>query len=333
MNGMNVLITSASRKISLVKAFQRALAEEGGGKVIAIDASPRSAALYVADESYIVPPGTGKDFIKIVHDICRKHDVHLVIPTRDEELPIFADEKDNFSDIGVTVMVPDLSVVLTCQDKHSFIDFCLNTGFCVPKTYSQDKLFPVPELPLFIRGRFGKGSNTAFRAETHGDLEYFLKKLEDPVVQECIEADEYTIDLFADFKGNIISVVPRKRLRIFGGESFVGITSKNWILINEAIRLAKALNLTGHNTIQCFLKDDKVLFIEVNPRYGGGANLGFASGAFTPRYLVQMTAGKSLSPCIGEFKDQYLMLRYTDDIFLEEKEVQRIGLFNSCGSL
>ena len=144
--------------------------------MIAIDASPQSAALYVADESYIIPPGTGKNFIRTVHDICRKHDVRLVVPTRDEELPIFADEKDSFSDIGVTVMVPDLPVVQTCQDKHSFIDFCLHNGFCVPKTYSQDELHPIPELPLFIRGRFGKGSNTAFRAETPEDLECLLKK-------------------------------------------------------------------------------------------------------------------------------------------------------------
>jgi len=325
---MNILITSASRKVPLVKAFQRALSDGGGGRVIGIDANPRSAALYVADKSYVIPSGTGKKFIKTVQDICRKHDVRLIVPTRDEELPIFATEKDSFQDMGVTVMVPDPSVVQICQDKHLFIDFCVSNGFFVPKTYSRDDLFPVPELPLFIRGRFGKGSNTAFRADTLEELEYLLKKIDDPVIQECIDADEYTIDLFADFEGNIISVVPRKRLLIFGGESFVGMTSKNWTLINEAIRLAKTLKLTGHNTIQCFLQGDKVLFIEVNPRYGGGANLGFASGAFTPRYLVQIVAEKSLSPCIGEFKDQYLMLRYTEDLFLEEKEVQKIEFFS-----
>ncbi len=323
MNHMNVLITSASRKVSLVKAFQHALAEEGGGKVITIDASPRSAALYVADESYITPPGTGKDFIERVQDICRKHDIRLVVPTRDEELPIFSNERDNFLEMGITVMVPDLSVVQTCLDKRLFIDFCMSNGFLVPKTYSPDKLFSALDLPLFIRGRFGKGSTTAFRVDTLEELEYLLKKLDNPVIQECIDADEYTIDLFADLEGNIISVVPRKRLFVLGGESFVGITSKNWNLIDEAVRLAKALKLTGHNTIQCFLKDDKVLFIEVNPRYGGGANLGFASGAFTPRYLVQIVAGQSPAPRIGEFKDRLLMLRYTDDLFLEEKEVRK----------
>ena len=39
---MNVLITSASRKVWLVRAFQRAVEAEGGGLVIAVDASPYS---------------------------------------------------------------------------------------------------------------------------------------------------------------------------------------------------------------------------------------------------------------------------------------------------
>ena len=51
---MNVLITSASRKVGLVKAFQQALTEQGGGSVIAVDLSPLSPALYVADEHYLV---------------------------------------------------------------------------------------------------------------------------------------------------------------------------------------------------------------------------------------------------------------------------------------
>lgn len=36
---MNVLITSASNKVSLVKFFKNALAAEGSGRVIAIEAN------------------------------------------------------------------------------------------------------------------------------------------------------------------------------------------------------------------------------------------------------------------------------------------------------
>jgi carbamoyl-phosphate synthase large subunit len=57
---MNVLITSASRKVSLINAFRWALCEEGGGQIIAIDASPKSAAFYFAYKAYVVPAGLGE---------------------------------------------------------------------------------------------------------------------------------------------------------------------------------------------------------------------------------------------------------------------------------
>ena len=322
---MNVLITSVSRKVSLVKAFSRALSEEGGGKVIAIDASPKSAALYFADKAYIVPAGLGENFREIVQNICVKNEIKLLIPTRDEELPFFARERERLNDIGVCVMVSSSHAVKICQDKGLFVEFCLKHGFSVPKTYRETDI--VFDFPLFVKDRFGKGSKSAFRVNSKPELDYFLNRLKDPIVQEYVEAPEYTVDLFADFAGNILTVVPRQRLSIFGGESFIGRTCKNWDIINESMRLAKALNLIGHNTIQCFLHNGQVKFIEVNPRYGGAANLGFAAGAFTPRMLVRLVLGREVKPCVGDFKDNLYMLRYTDDIFVDEDKMKQIAHF------
>jgi len=107
-------------------------------------------------------------------------------------------------------------------------------------------------------------------------------------------------------------------VKIFGGESFVSVTARNPVLIDESARLAEALNLVGHNTIQCFLDGGQVKFIEVNPRYGGGANLGFAAGVPTPDFLVRILKGELVEPCVGEFKDRYVMLRYSEDMFMDE---------------
>lgn len=319
---MNILITSASRKVGLIKAFQRALTEEEGGQVIAVDASPRSAALYFADKSFIVPAGLDDKFSDGIKNICRENDIKLIIPTRDEELPFFAARKDDLRKQGITVMVPDLGVVETCRDKRLFIDFCMKNEFAVPKTYNTSELDKVTDFPIFIKERFGKGSRNIFLIKSRSELELVLKMMDDPIIQGHIDAKEYTVDLFADLFGNVISVVPRERISILGGESFVGKTQKEWNIITESIRLARALGLTGHNTIQCFLHDGSVKFIEVNPRYGGGANLGFAAGAFTPRYLIRVILGKEVRPEIGQFEDGYLMLRYTEDIFLSEQEVK-----------
>jgi len=316
---MNVLITSASRKVSLVRAFQKALAGEGGGKVIAVDTSPYAAALYVADDHYLVPPSREPEFLGALLTLCRQHDISLIVPTRDEELPLFAENKGRFTSAGVSVTVPDPDAVRACQDKREFVDFCRANGFSTPATYARTD---VPEkFPLFVKPRRGKGGQQATRVDSGDELALFLRRMPDAIIQEFVQAPEYTIDLFADFSTTVISVVPRERIRVVAGESFVSRTRKDPLLIQEAVRLSTALRLTGHNTIQCFYEDPLVRFIEVNPRFGGGANLGFAAGAPTPRFLVKLLKGERVEPRIGVFKDRYTMLRYTEDLFLDEVDL------------
>ncbi|HEC35433.1 MAG TPA: ATP-grasp domain-containing protein [Anaerolineae bacterium] len=318
---MNVLITSASRKVSLVKAFQQALVEEGGGKVVAVDMSPLSVALYFADEHYLVPASHKPEFLEEILRLCESLEINLVIPTRDEELPFFSEHKEKFASVDSLVMVPDPATVRSCQDKKLFIQFCQENGFATPKTYEPEGLSIQTEFPLFVKPRHGKGGRRTIRVDSREELELALEGIPDAIVQEFVQAPEYTIDLFADFSGRVISVVPRERVRVFGGESFVGRTTSNPKLVQEAVRLARDLGLIGHNTIQCFLDNDTVKFIEVNPRFGGGANLGFAAGAPTPLFLVRLLKGETLEPKIGEFNDNLVMLRYTQDLFLDSKSL------------
>lgn len=314
---MNILITSASRKVSLVRAFQEALGHEGGGKVIAVDESPLAAALYFADEHYLVPPSHKPEFLAAMLRLCEDLCISLLIPTRDEELPFFAEHKKKFADVGTLVMVSDPATVRVCQDKRLFIKFCQENGFATAKRYESVDLLMHIEFPIFVKPPRGKGGRQAIRVNSREELELVLKQIPDAIIQELVQAPEYTVDLFADFSGRVISVVPRERIRIFDGESFISKTSKNAVLIQEATRLAENLGLIGHNTIQCFYDNNIVKFIEVNPRFGGAAHLGFAAGAPTPVFLVKLLNGETLEPKIGKFKDNYIMLRYTQDLFLD----------------
>jgi len=320
---MNILITSASRKVSLVKAFKKALKKEKGGKVITVDVNPLSPVFYFSDLSYLVPKDSSPFFILELLKICKKHQIKLIIPTRDEELKIFAENKEKFSKIGTMVMVPNIQIIETCSDKLKFIEFCEKNNLQTPKIYTLKEIEKgIIKFPLFINDRFGKGSKKAFKVNNQNELNLCLKTIKYPIIQEFINTEEYTIDLFADFKGNVISIVPRARIYIFGGESFIGRTFKNKKLIESAINLAQKLKLVGHNTIQCFFDGKTVKFIEINPRYGGGVNLSFAAGANTPLYLIQLIKGKKMKSKIGKFKDGLIMLRYTEDVFIEEKEIK-----------
>lgn len=320
---MNVLLTSASRKVSLVRAFQQAAKDTGGGRVIAVDASPLAPALYLADAHFLVPRSDDEGFLPYLTDLCRREEVDLLIPTRDEELPFFAEHREGFLEAGTQVMIAAPRTVEIAQDKFRFAEFASANGFATPALITSTDS---PAFPVFVRPRQGKGSRQSRVARSPSDLKGALAALDgEGVVQEYVDAPEFTIDLFADFDGRVISVVPRQRLLIFGGESFVGRTVKNPLIRDQAVNLAGKLGLVGHNTIQCFLRDGEVLFIEVNPRFGGGAHLGFAAGAPTPHFLLRLLRGESLEPRLDDWRDGFHMLRYTEDLFLEEASLARRG--------
>lgn len=313
---VNVLITSASRKVSLVRSFQSALLRSGGGRVIAVDASPYAPALYVADRRYLVPPGGAPEFIDEVARLCAVEGASLLIPTRDEELALFAEVRERFLSHGVRIMVPSSDTVKTCSDKLQFFTFCVQHRFDVPRTFDRDE-WQSADFPLFVKPRFGKGGQNARRVECEQELQFIVRDPEQWVVQECVTWPEATIDLLADFTGRVLSVVPRLRRLVIGGESYVSETIGSCDLIAEASRLSTELGLVGHNTIQCFWNGDAAKFIEVNPRFGGAASLSRAAGADSALALVRIAKGEELPQEIRGFQKNLIMLRFTEDLFIE----------------
>ena len=311
----NILITSASRKVSLVRNFKNAL--NGQGKVIAADINIESPALYFADNYIIVPRSDNPNFINFIKEYCIKEHIKLIVPTRDEELILFSKNKKSFDKIGVNIMVSDVRTIEICQDKEKFINFCENNGFGIPKTYKNVNLINKNDFPLFLKPVVGKSGIGTFKVDSFEELNEILIKDNDFIIQEYVEAQEYTIDLFADFKGNVISAVPRQRVFVWGGESLVTKTVKNENIINESVRLAQTLKLKGHNTIQCFFDGENIKFIEINPRFGGAVSISFEAGANSAEFLIKLINNESLESQIGEFKDNLVSLRFVEDYFIE----------------
>jgi len=319
---VNILITSASRKVGLVRALQSALARHGGGRVIAVDTSPFSAALYVADRYHLVHPSTEPTFLPQLAQLCKREQVDVVIPTRDEELPIFAAVHARWQQDGIRVIVPAAETVRICQDKLAFLEFCRAHQFETPRTYRQDE-WRKAKFPVFVKPRFGKGTQGARRVNNEAELHEAVRDPSNWLIQEFVSSPEYTIDLFADFGGRVLSAVPRLRQLIVAGESYVSRTFAESQLIEASTRLATELRLVGPNTIQCFWDGGQAMFTEVNPRFGGAAALGIAAGADTPAMLLRLLEGEAVSPQLGEFQSDLVMLRFTDDLFLKAGELAR----------
>lgn len=314
---VNVLITSASRKVNLIQMFKQA-ARKYNGKIIAADINRNSPALFFADDYEIIPQSEDKNFIPYLIKLCIKRDIKLIIPTRDEELAIFAKNKGKFLKENIHVMVADLNTIEICQNKDKFHRFCEENGISVPKRYSINDA--KKNYPVFLKPFFGKASKNTFKINNDSEMRKILSNHGNNfLIEEFLDCKEYTIDLFSDFNNNVISIIPRERITVIAGESKVTRTVKDVNIMNLVKQLAEKLHLIGHNTIQCFkCKDNSIKFIEVNPRYGGAAHLGFKAGAFTPEFIMKLVQDEKITPMIGKFKDKLVMLRYSQDIFLDQ---------------
>ncbi len=320
MREVNILITAASRRVPLIQAFMRALDVLNlQGNVVTTDINTLSPGLYFSDRHYLVPLTTDCQYIPIIKSLCFKERIHLLVPTIDDELPLFGAEAEIFLEMGVRVAVSSARTGAICNDKHLTSRFLLENGLPAARTWLPADLdFPALRYPLFLKPRGGRGSVGAHPIYNERELRFFLDSVADPVIQEFLTGREVTIDVLADFSGRIISVVPRERLVIRSGVTDRGRTWNDPRLIDVGARTAEALRICGPANIQVMYEDGKAVIFEVNPRFSGGIPLTIAAGADFPAWLIEMRCGRRVKPCIGKFIDGLLMACYESAIFMPD---------------
>jgi carbamoyl-phosphate synthase large subunit len=323
MKRVNVLITAASRRVPLVRAFRSAVEKSGNGRVVTTDINPFSPALYFGHKHHIVPLTTDRNYIPIIESICDVEDVNLIIPTIDDELPIFGRARERFNRIGKSVAVSSEETSNICNDKFETHLFCQRNGIGAPKTtLARDMVFSGLKYPLYVKPRFGRGSVNVFVVRNEKQLRLFLDYVPDAIVQEQLEGVEFTVDVLSDFRGQVISIVPRERLVIRAGVSDKGVTRKNAVVMDFAKNVAERLKIVGPANIQCKWNGGAVSLIEVNPRFSGGIPLTIASGADFASWLVEMCSGREVRPQIGKFQDGLAMMSFEESIFANEADLK-----------
>ena len=320
---MNVLILSAAAKVLLVESFQAALRDRGG-KVLAGDIEPDSAALHIADEGVLLPRSQETGFIPALKRLCREREIALVVPTRDAELPILAPWRNEFAAAGTTILVASPETIALCQDKRRFTAFCAREGFPIARTYGADEE-PL-RFPVFVRPATGAGGAGARRIDSAAGWHALGAGRAELVIQDFVEADEYTVDTLMDLEGNPLQAVARRRLLVRGGEAQKSRVEDVPALAQLALNVAARLRLVGHNVIQCFRDRAGALsLIEINPRFGGASNLSIVAGLDSPCRLVALVAGDRSALARRPIRYGLSMLRYSRDVIVEPGDIARLA--------
>jgi len=310
---MNILITSSSSKVLLVKSFLEA-AKVYGSKVFTGDLTNAVATAFFSDKHFILPRVSNRnDFISALESICLEYNIKLIIPTRDGELGIMSEIKQDFSKKGITILVPSEKTVEICLNKKMFAEFLEKEGYC-PVPIIKDISLANP--PYFIRPVYGAASAGVRIAHTKEEVELFSNQ--DFMVHPFIDDDEFSIDLLMNLEGTkALQAVCRQRVQIVGGESKISKVVDLPILMNMCMEIGEKLGLVGHNVLQAFYSGVSVIMIEANSRFGGASNLSISAGLNSPLRILKMLYGDPTAYNNKEIKIGLHMYRYAQDIICE----------------
>lgn len=292
---MKLLFTSIGRRVELVQAFQNAARQLGVELTLyGADITPTAPALYFCDRTVLVPRIKTPEYIPALLDTCRTEGIDALIPTIDTDLLILAQSKEQFAAIGTRVLISAPDKIALCRDKRLTADYFHSVGLESPAPVDDVSRYQGP-FPAFIKPKDGSSSIFAYRADTREELLSYAAQVPDYIIQPFISGTEYTVDIFCDFAGNPIYITPRIRQAVRAGEVLKTQIAQEPSIIAQMQRLIRDYKPCGPITVQLIRSGETNHYIEINPRFGGGAPLSMLAGADAAQALLRLLGGEALS--------------------------------------
>lgn len=286
---MNILFTGIGRRIELLQAFHSAaqvLNKEL--KIYGADLTKTAPAFAYCDYTRQIVSMKDPSYVDELLRICEEDHINLLIPTIDTDLFVLSQNRNKFEKIGTKVLISAPEMIQICRDKNNTSQFFGDCGLCAPMTVNNWREY-IGGFPAFIKPKDGSSSINTFKVCNYEELEIYAEKIEDYIVQPFIVGTEYTIDIFCGWNGDPISIVPRERIQVRAGEVLKTRITMDQTMIDEGRRLCEAFRPCGPITVQ-LIRDERGIdwFIEINPRFGGGAPLSMKAGAKSAETILKL---------------------------------------------
>ncbi|PJG45160.1 hypothetical protein CAF53_25495 (plasmid) [Sphingobium sp. LB126] len=276
MGKLRVLVTSAGTSTAI--GFIKSLHQSGYIEIFTADINDFTmlplGAFEIAQHC-IVPLATDVDnYIAAIRAAVDLYSIDFIFPIHDEEIRVISQAKFNGS---LVVGAPNLSseMVLACTDKLNMGRRCLENGIESPSTLNSREFFAAPFYPVFVKPRYGVGSQGA-RVVEHKEQVAQLDSGIDLVFQEVCEKPEVTVDVLSTKYGHI--AVSRERLEVKAG---VSTKARVWYspeLAEIAGKIANGFRLDGLFCFQAMKRDGRWFVTDINPRSGGATAMTVAAG-------------------------------------------------------
>ncbi len=319
---INVLFTGAggSGTIYILKKFK----EMPEYRTTVVDMNQHAVGLHVADKGYVVPPVLAENYFEVIKKIVEKENITILVPLIDEEILGMLELGKT---LNIPVLVPEKQFIELTLDKLKTSNELKKLGLPTPNTWTYEEFEKIKNqgvFPKIVKPIVGRGSRGFAQLKTISDYEEYMKNTtydkKDLIIQDFIEGTEYTVSVVAAKDGRTIAVVP-KEIILKKGITKAGVTRENKTIDDLCRKIQEKLKGNGPFNVQLIIDKQNIPYvIEINPRYSTTVTLTIEAGINEVDLLIKDKLGiEQTEP--KTFKKNLVMLRYEDQIFLDEKNL------------
>lgn len=327
---VNVLLTGVGGRLSVLtwRALKQSIYDVN---IIACDSNYLSVGLYRTNCAFVVPRSNTDEYIPRIIEIINKEKAQIVMTGGVEEMLVLARHSEQIKkETGAFVVAPPLHALDVARDKWNLVKFLAENGFdhpksTIPENREQTNKFLIEiSFPYIVKSRFGAGSVDLVVVHNKKELDFAIKNIEKPIIQEYLYPDneEYTVGCFCDIKMNPIGSIVMKR------SLGHGCTYKGEVVINKKISsycedISRSLNYIGPCNLQLRLTKRGPVLFEINPRLSSTESARAYYNYNMPEMCIKnFVFGEDVA--VPEIKSGYFF-RVTDDVFVDRSDIENMS--------
>lgn len=277
---------------------------------------------------FVLPRAADPEYLPRLLEICKSNRIKAVYPGSEVETGVLSRERRTLLAEGVVPMVNRPEIIATFQDSWMTYQTLKNLpGACVPETFRPEQTAgfgAAEDFPLIIKPVFGHGSQNIHIVDNERELSFVLAKMQtkgiDVVVQKVVgnPDQEYTVGVFADKDGQIVSKISMKRNMIAGATLTAHIDGYAEIE-DYCARVATGLGSRGPLNIQLRRDGDNFYIFEINPRFSGTTPFRAMVGINEPDMMYRNTIlGEPLHPVT--YQKGKIIMRMFEEVMIDNSD-------------
>ncbi len=312
-----IMLTGVGKRYDIVSCFAAQTL------VVAVDPNPLAPAQYAAQVRTSAPPIEDPDYVPALARLCEEHGVGLVLGLTDLDIHKLALARET-DPPTLPALVPSSEVARCTYDKYEAHLLLERLGLPSPPTVPSEADLDAIDYPVMVKPRKGSGARSIHFARDAAQARFFIDYVQEPTMaQRAMKGPELSIDCLGDLEGRCLNAIPRTMLESRGGESIKGTVIRDEELVELGRRVMEALGVRGPATIQVFRDPDLGLRItDINTRFGGAfpaPALAALPGRTYPELIVEMAAGETIEPHLGDYRAPVTFTRYYWQLELDER--------------